>query len=153
MKINDVEINKVKAFLNNLKQLGNLEIETEENDEYTVFKIKISLLGKSVEDLYITFNVDNTLTEVIQSINALKEDTSVDNKPEETPETKPEVNPGESGNVGNTEEENNTENNSTGSNDKLPQTGAPVSSAQVILIALIITTIGVVAFKKEENVA
>ena len=153
MKINDVEINKVKAFLNNLKQLGNLEIETEENDEYTVFKMKISLRNKSTEDLYITFNVDNTLTEVIETIKSLKEDSSVESKPEETPETKPEVNPGESGNVGNTEEENNTENNSTGSNDKLPQTGAPVSSAQVILIALIITTIGVVALKKEENVA
>lgn len=154
MKINDVEINKVKAFLNNLKQLGNLEIETEENDEYTVFKIKISLLGKSVEDLYITFNVDNTLTEVIQSINALKEDTSVDNKPEETPETKPEVNPGESGNSGseNSGSENNTGNNSIGSNDKLPQTGAPVSSAQVVFIALVITTIGVVLLKKKENV-
>ena len=153
MKINDVEINKVKAFLNNLKQLGNLEIETEENDEYTVFKMKISLRNKSTEDLYITFNVDNTLTEVIETIKSLKEDSSVESKPEETPETKPEVNPGESGNVGNTEEENNTENNSTVSNDKLPQTGAPVSSAQVILIALIITTIGVVALKKEENVA
>ena len=149
MKINDVEINKVKAFLNNLKQLGNLEIETEENDEYTVFKIKISLLGKSVEDLYITFNVDNTLTEVIQSINALKEDTSVDNKPEETPETKPEVNPGGSENSGS---ENNTGNNSIGSNDKLPQTGTPVSSAQVVFIALVITTIGVVLLKKKENV-
>ena len=85
---------------------------------------------------------------MIETINSLKEDSSVESKPEETPETKPEVNPGESGNVGNTEEEN----NSTGSNDKLPQTGAPVSSAQVIFMALVITTIGVVVLKKKENI-
>ena len=117
-----------------------------------ITSFQISLKDKSLEDLYITFNVDNTLTEVIETIKSLKEDSSVESKPEETPETKPEVNPGESGNVGNTEEENNTENNSTGSNDKLPQTGAPVSSAQVIFMALVITTIGVVVLKKKENI-
>ena len=111
--------------------------------------MKISLRNKSTEDLYITFNVDNTLTEVIETIKSLKEDSSVESKPEETPETKPEVNPGGSENSGS---ENNTGNNSIGSNDKLPQTGTPVSSAQVVFIALVITTIGVVLLKKKENV-
>ncbi len=86
MKINDVEINKIKSFLNNLKQLGNIEIETEENGEYTVFKIKISLADKSLENLYITFNVDNTLVEIIEAVNELKENNSVDPNPEETPD-------------------------------------------------------------------
>lgn len=147
MKINDVEINKIKSFLNNLKQLGNIEIETEENGEYTVFKIKISLADKSLENLYITFNVDNTLVEIIEAVNELKEDNSVDSNPEETPEIKPEVVPGGSGN------ENNAGSNNTEGVDKLPQTGAPISSAQVVFIALVITTIGFVVLKKKENVA
>lgn len=147
MKINDVEINKIKSFLNNLKQLGNIEIETEENGEYTVFKIKISLADKSLENLYITFNVDNTLVEIIEAVNELKENNSVDPNPEETPEIKPEVVPGGSGN------ENNAGSNNTEGVDKLPQTGAPISSAQVVFIALVITTIGFVVLKKKENVA
>ena len=147
MKINDVEINKIKSFLNNLKQLGNIEIETEENGEYTVFKIKISLADKSLENLYITFNVDNTSVEIIEAVNELKENNSVDPNPEETPEIKPEVVPGESGNG------NNTGSNNTEGVDKLPQTGAPISSAQVVFIALVITTIGFVVLKKKENVA
>ncbi|MDU2290260.1 5'-nucleotidase C-terminal domain-containing protein [Clostridium disporicum] len=147
MKINDVEINKIKSFLNNLKQLGNIEIETEENGEYTVFKIKISLADKSLENLYITFNVDNTLVEIIEAVNELKENNSVDSNPEETPEIKPEVVPGGSGN------ENNAGSNNTEGVDKLPQTGAPISSAQVVFIALVITTIGFVVLKKKENVA
>lgn len=147
MKINDVEINKIKSFLNNLKQLGNIEIETEENGEYTVFKIKISLADKSLENLYITFNVDNTLVEIIEAVNELKENNSVDPNPEETPEIKPEVVPGGSGN------ENNAGSNNTEGIDKLPQTGAPISSAQVVFIALVITTIGFVVLKKKENVA
>ena len=147
MKINDVEINKIKSFLNNLKQLGNIEIETEENGEYTVFKIKISLADKSLENLYITFNVDNTLVEIIEAVNELKENNSVDPNPEETPEIKPEVVPGGSGN------ENNAGSNNTEGVDKLPQTGAPISSAQVVFVALVITTIGFVVLKKKENVA
>ncbi len=147
MKINDVEINKIKSFLNNLKQLGNIEIETEENGEYTVFKIKISLADKSLENLYITFNVDNTLVEIIEAVNELKENNSVDPNPEETPEIKPEVVPDGSGN------ENNAGSNNTEGIDKLPQTGAPISSAQVVFIALVITTIGFVVLKKKENVA
>lgn len=147
MKINDVEINKIKSFLNNLKQLGNIEIETEENGEYTVFKIKISLADKSLENLYITFNVDNTLVEIIEAVNELKENNSVDPNPEETPEIKPEVVPGGSGN------ENNAGSNNTEGVDKLPQTGTPISSAQVVFIALVITTIGFVVLKKKENVA
>lgn len=152
MKINDVEINKVKAFLNNLKKLGKLEVEAEETDDYTVFKIKVSLLDKSLEDLYIIFNVDNTLTEVISAINELKEDNSVEVNPEEIPETKPEVNPGDGGNVGNIESENNIGNNSTGANDKLPQTGAPISSIQVVFITLFITAIGGVILKEKESI-
>ena len=152
MKINDVEINKIKTFLNNLKQLGSLEIETEETDDYTVFKIKISLKDKSLEDLYITFNVDNTLTEVISAINELKEDNSVESNPEETPEETPETTPGESGNDENIESGNNTESNSTEGNNKLPQTGSPISSSQVVFIALVITAIGIVALKKKENI-
>lgn len=147
MKINDVEINKIKSFLNNLKQLGNIEIETEENGEYTVFKIKISLADKSLENLYITFNIDNTLVEIIEAVNELKENNSVDPNPEETPEIKPEVVPGGSGN------EDNAGSNNTEGVDKLPQTGAPISSAQVVFIALVITTIGFVVLKKKENVA
>lgn len=152
MKINDVEINKVKTFLNNLKQLGSLEIEAEETDDYTVFKIKISLKDKSLEDIYITFNVDNTLTEVISAINELKEDNSVESNPEETPEETPETTPGESGNDENIESGNNTESNSTEGNNKLPQTGSPISSSQVVFIALVITAIGIVALKKKENI-
>ncbi|WP_166484815.1 bifunctional metallophosphatase/5'-nucleotidase [Clostridium cuniculi] len=153
MKINDVEINKVKTFLNNLKQLGSLEIEAEETDDYTVFKIKISLKDKSLEDIYITFNVDNTLTEVISAINELKEDNSVESNPEETPEETPETTPGESGNDENIESGNNTESNTNEGNNKLPQTGSPISSSQVIFIALVITTIGIVVLKKKENIA
>ena len=153
MKINDVEINKVKTFLNNLKQLGSLEIETEETNDYTVFKIKISLQDKSLEDIYITFNVDNTLTEVISAINELKEDNLVESNPEETPEETPETTPGESGNDENIESGNNTESNTNEGNNKLPQTGSPISSSQVIFIALVITAIGVVVLKKKENVA
>lgn len=152
MKINDVEINKIKAFLNNLKKLGNLKIETEETDDYTVFKIKISLKDKSLEDIYITFNVDNTLTEVISAINELKEDNLVESNPEETPEETPETTPGESGNDENIESGNNTESNTNEGNNKLPQTGSPISSSQVIFIALVITTIGIVALKKKENI-
>ncbi len=152
MKINDVEINKVKTFLNNLKQLGSSEIEVEETDDYTVFKIKISLKDKSLEDIYITFNVDNTLTEVISAINELKEDNSVESNPEETPEETPETTPGESGNDENIESGNNTESNSTEGNNKLPQTGSPISSSQVVFIALVITAIGIVALKKKENI-
>lgn len=152
MKINDVEINKVKAFLNNLKQLGSLEIETEETDDYTVFKIKISLQDKSLEDLYITFNVENTLTEVISAINELKEDNSGESNPEETPDETPEKAPGESGNDENIESGNNTESNTNEGNNKLPQTGSPISSSQVVFIALVITAIGIVALKKKENV-
>ena len=152
MKINDVEINKVKTFLNNLKQLGSLEIEAEETDDYTVFKIKISLQDKSSDDLYITFNVDNTLEEVISAINELKEDNSVESNPEETPEETPETTPGESGNDENIESGNNTESNSTEGNNKLPQTGSPISSSQVVFIALVITAIGIVALKKKENI-
>lgn len=150
MEINDVEIDKVKGFLNNLKQLGNIEIETEENDEYTVFKIKISLLDKSSTELYITINVDNALTETISAINELKEEGSVDTKPEEIPDTKPEVVPGGSENGGS---ENNTGNNSSQGSDKLPQTGAPISSLQVVFIALVITGIGIIVFKKKEDIA
>ena len=145
MKINDVEINKIKSFLNNLKQLGNIEIETEENGEYTVFKIKISLADKSLENLYITFNVDNTSVEIIEAVNELKENNSVDPNPEETPEIKPEVVPGGNGN--------NTGSNNTEGVNKLPQTGAPISSIQVILIALVITSVGFVFLKKKENIA
>ena len=152
MKINDVEINKIKAFLNNLKQLGSLEIETEETDDYTVFKIKISLQDKSLEDLYITFNVDNTLTEVISAINELKEDNSGESNPEETPDETPEKAPGESGNDENIESGNNTESNTNEENNKLPQTGSPISSSQVVFIALVITAIGIVALKKKENI-
>ena len=156
MKINDVEINKVEAFLNNLKQLGSLEIETEETDDYTVFKIKISLQDKSSDDLYITFNVDNTLEEVISAINELKEDNSVESNPEETPETKPDEsgNDENAGSGNNTENNtgNNTENDSTGSDNKLPKTGSSISSAEVVFIALVITIIGVIALKKNENI-
>ena len=156
MKINDVEINKVEAFLNNLKQLGSLEIETEETDDYTVFKIKISLQDKSSDDLYITFNVDNTLEEVISAINELKEDNSVESNPEETPETKPDEsgNDENAGSGNNTENNtgNNTENDSTGSDNKLPKTGSSISSAEVVFIALVITIIGVIALKKKENI-
>ena len=152
MKINDVEINKIKTFLNNLKQLGSLEIETEETDDYTVFKIKISLKDKSLEDLYITFNVDNTLTEVISAINELKEDNSVESNPEETPEETPETTPDESGNDENIESGNNTESNTNEGNSKLPQTGSTISSSQVVFIALVITAIGIVALKKKENI-
>lgn len=148
MKINDVEINKVKTFLNNLKQLGSLEIEAEETDDYTVFKIKISLQDKSLEDLYITFNVDNTLAEVISAINELKEDNSDESNPEEAPEKSP----GESGNDENIESGNNTESNTNEGNNKLPQTGSPISSSQVVFIALVITAIGIVALKKKENI-
>lgn len=150
MEINDVEIDKVEGFLNDLKQLGNIEIETEENDEYTVFKIKISLFNKSSTELYITINVDSKLTETISAINKLKEEGSVDTKPEEIPDTKPEVVPGESGNSGSG---NNVGNNSSQGNDKLPQTGAPISSLQVVFIALVITEIGVIVFKKKEDIA
>lgn len=152
MKINDVEINKIKAFLNNLKQLGSLEIETEETDDYTVFKIKVSLQDKSLEDLYITFNVENTLTEVISAINELKEDNSGESNPEETPDETLEKAPGESGNDENIESGNNTESNTNEGNNKLPQTGSPISSSQVVFIALVITAIGIVALKKKENV-
>ena len=150
MEINDVEIDKVEGFLNDLKQLGNIEIETEENDEYTVFKIKISLFNKWSTELYITINVDSKLTETISAINKLKEEGSVDTKPEEIPDTKPEVVPGESGNSGSG---NNAGNNSSQGNDKLPQTGAPISSLQVVFIALVITEIGVIVFKKKEDIA
>lgn len=151
MKINDVEINKVKFLLNSLKQLGNLEVVVEETDDYTVFKIKMSLQYKSLQDIYITFNVDNKLTEVISAVKELKEDNSVESNQEETPET----NLNESGSVGNNENVengNNEESNSTEGNNKLPQTGAPISSIQVIFIALVITAIGIVLLKKKENI-
>ncbi|MEN8076421.1 5'-nucleotidase C-terminal domain-containing protein [Clostridioides difficile] len=150
MEINDVEIDKVEGFLNDLKQLGNIEIETEENDEYTVFKIEISLFNKSLTELYITINVDSKLTETISAINKLKEEGSVDTKPEEIPDTKPEVVPGGSENGGS---ENNTGNNSFQGSDKLPQTGAPISSLQVVFIALVITGIGIIVFNKKEDIA
>ena len=90
---------------------------------------------------------------MISEINELKEDNSVEVNPEEIPETKPEINPGDGGNDENIESGNNIGNNSTGGNNKLPQTGAPISSIQVVFIALVITAIGVVVLKKKENVA
>ena len=40
----------------------------------------------------------------------------------------------------------------TEGNNKLPQTGSPISSSQVVFIALVITAIGIVALKKKENI-
>lgn len=67
-------------------------------------------------------------------------ETKPEVKPEIKPELKPEVVPSEG-------------ENSENKNDKLPQTGEPISSTQVIFIALALSVVGVLIIKKKENVA
>ena len=67
-------------------------------------------------------------------------ETKPEVKPEIKPEVKPEVLPSEG-------------ENSENKNDKLPQTGEPISPTQVIFIALALSAVGVLIIKKKENVA
>ena len=70
----------------------------------------------------------------------IKPETKPEVKPEIKPEVKPEVLPSEG-------------ENSENKNDKLPQTGEPISPTQVIFIALALSAVGVLIIKKKENVA
>ena len=88
------------------------------------------------------------------------EDTSVipeetpEVTPEETPEVMPEEDSQETPNTNEKVESGSDENNSTTeSNNKLPQTGAQVSSTQIVFIALALISVGIIAIKKKENIA
>lgn len=78
------------------------------------------------------------------------EDKTVEVTPEETPESKPEEKP----EVTPEDIPNGSENESESeSNNTLPKTGSPISSVQVVFMALAIISIGVVAIKKKEKSA
>ena len=80
----------------------------------------------------------------------VKPEVKPETKPEVKPETKPEVTPDTNGTVESDKED--TSNNNE-SNGKLPNTGAPFSSTQVVIIALAIATVGALIINKKENVA
>ncbi|MEE0725833.1 MAG: 5'-nucleotidase C-terminal domain-containing protein, partial [Clostridium saudiense] len=72
-------------------------------------------------------------------------DEKVEVKPEITPEQVPSETPDSNENV--------ESDKGTGSVEKLPQTGTPLSSAQVIFISLAIIAVGFVIFNKKEEIA
>lgn len=72
-------------------------------------------------------------------------DEEVEVKPEITPEQVPSETPDSNENV--------ESDKGTGSVEKLPQTGTPLSSAQVVFISLAIIAVGFVIFNKKEEIA
>lgn len=79
-----------------------------------------------------------------------------ENNTEVKPEVKPEDNETSKGEEGNSNiiagGSNNTNNNETNKGDKLPNTGAPVSSVQIFAVALLLVVAGTVLTKKNKEI-
>ena len=149
--------------------------KVEDNEYYTLTSIDFLMTGGDsynfdghiepvvigeMRDIIINQWQENGIVELNYDLLIDGEDTTVtpevkpevkpETKPEVKPETKPEVTPDTNGTVESDKED--TSNNNE-SNGKLPNTGAPFSSTQVVIIALAIATVGALIINKKENVA
>ena len=149
--------------------------KVEDNEYYTLTSIDFLMTGGDsynfdghidpvvigeMRDIIINQWQENGIVELNYDLLIDGEDTTVtpevkpevkpETKPEVKPETKPEATPDTNGTVESDKED--TSNNNE-SNGKLPNTGAPFSSTQVVIIALAIATVGALIINKKENVA
>ncbi|MCE9654331.1 5'-nucleotidase C-terminal domain-containing protein [Clostridium celatum] len=114
-----------------------------------------------MRDVVINNWKENGIKELNYNLLIDGEDTTIDTpseevKPEEKPEEKPEVKPETKPEVDSEvkpEQPSKDENVSAGKGDTLPNTGAPISSAQVVVMSLAMVGIGVTMFKKKEDIA